>query len=72
MEGDTRTTLWCDTAQRQPDGSYVVTMPLDKLNGNETFHVHFYGKTDQGRIKIDTGYVCDLNRQTLTWEKDAH
>lgn len=68
MNGDTRTTLWLQPAQRQPDGSYVASMPLGELAGNDTFSVHFYGTTTAGRIKVDTGYVCSVSGRSLTRE----
>lgn len=71
MEGDTRTTLWLETAERQPDGSYTVTIPLDELDGNDTFYIHFYATTSAGRIRVDTGYLCDVIGQTLTREEEA-
>lgn len=71
MNGDLRTSLWFRTAQRQPDGSYVIDMPVWVLGDQPVFHVHFYGTTAGGRIKIDTGYVCDVSSQTLTREAEA-
>lgn len=68
MQGDTRTTLWYEQAERRPDGSYVVSMPLSALAGNQTFSIHFYGTTGAGRIKVDTGYLCDTRARTLTRE----
>lgn len=68
MQGDTRTTLWYERAERQPDGSYVVSMPLSVLAGNQVFSIHFYGTTSAGRIKVDTGYLCDTRSRTLTRE----
>ncbi len=68
MRGDTRTTLWYERAERQPDGSYVVSMPYSALAGNQTFSIHFYGTTSAGRIKVDTGYLCDTRSRTLTRE----
>lgn len=70
MNGDTRTTLWYSAAERQEDGSYTVTMPISELENNEIFYIHFYGTTTEGRIKVDTGYICDLTQQTLTREED--
>ena len=69
MTGDTRTTLWYQPAQRQPDGSYVQTMPLSELEGNQTFTVHIYAMTEAGRIRVDAGYLCDVSAQTLTREE---
>lgn len=66
VEGDTRTTLWHAAAERRSDGSYHASMPLTELEGNQTFHIHFYGTTTAGRIKIDTGYVYDLTTGSLT------
>ena len=69
MEGDTRTTLWYEPAEQQPDGSCTVTMPLAALDGNQTFTIHIYATTSEGRIKVDTGYACDLRKQTVVWEE---
>lgn len=68
LDGDTRTTLWMKTAERQPDGRYAVVMPLEELDGNKRFFIHFYGTTSAGRIRIDTGYICDVSAHTLTRE----
>lgn len=70
MNGDLRSTLWFRPAERQPDGSYVIEMPLEALKGETVFHVHFYGTTAGGRIKVDTGYVCDVVNRTLVREAD--
>lgn len=68
MNGDQRTTLWFRPAKRQVDGSYVIDMPIWVLGDAPVFHVHFYGTTTGGRIKIDTGYICDTANQTLVRE----
>ena len=68
MNGELRTSLWFRPAKRQPDGSYVIDMPTWVLGDNPVFNVHFYGTTAGGRIKIDTGYVCDAANRTLVRE----
>ncbi len=69
MRGDTRTTLWYEPAQRRPDGSYAVSMPVSALAGNQVFSIHIYGTTSAGRIRVDTGYLCDAQARTLTREE---
>ena len=68
MNGELRTSLWFRPAQRQSDGSYMIDMPTWVLGDDPVFHIHFYGTTVGGRIKIDTGYVCDVANQTLVRE----
>ena len=70
MNGELRTSLWFRPAKRQPDGSYVIDMPIWVLGDNPVFNVHFYGTTVGGRIKIDTGYVCDTANRTLVREPE--
>jgi len=72
VEGDTRTTLWNGGAARQEDGSYKAVMPAEVLQGSKAFSVHFYGTTDAGRIRVDSGgYLCDLTAKTVTREEPA-
>lgn len=71
MNGELRTSLWFRPAQRQSDGSYVIDMPTWVLGDDPVFNVHFYGTTAGGRIKIDTGYICDTANQTLVREPGA-
>ena len=71
MNGGVRTTLWFRPTRRQDDGSYVIDMPAWVLGDDPVFHVHFYGTTAGGRIKIDTGYVCDTAEKTLVREPEA-
>lgn len=71
MDGNTRSSLWYKPAQRQPDGSYEIEMPLSALGDLSKFNIHFYGTTTAGRIKIDTGYVCDTVQRTLVREESS-
>ncbi len=68
INGNTRTTLWYEPAEKQPDGSYQITLPLKALGGNNEISIHFYGTTSSGRIKIDSGYLWDVSAGTLKRE----
>ena len=65
MDGNTRTTLWQEAAQRQEDGTYTIAMPLAELGEETDFVIHIYAMTDAGRIRVDTGYNCDLKTQSI-------
>lgn len=63
--GGTRTTTWYKEAEKQPDGSYTVTMPLEALEGGETFFLQVNAITERGRIPVGAQYRCDRTAQTV-------
>lgn len=66
MNGEVKITMWSQVLEKQPDGSYQATMPLAELEGLESFTVHIYATTVDGRIKVDSDYICNVSSQTLT------
>lgn len=63
--GGNRTTAWYEEAKKQPDGSYTVTMPVEALEGSETFLLLVNATTESGRIQVDSEYRCDRTAQTV-------
>lgn len=68
MHGERRSTVWNKKAERQPDGSYTATMPLEKVKDVDPFSIHFYAMTEDGRIKVDQGYSCSVSEKTLVYQ----
>ena len=68
MDGNTRTTLWQEAAEKQADGTYSITMPLSELGEETDFVIHIYAMTEAGRIRVGTGYDCDIVAQSIEKE----